>query len=69
MGAPVTAEQLAACRRPDKHRYSTRAQARKARRRIADGACHDSSVYRCGCGGWHLGRSTADERARIRSHG
>lgn len=58
------------CRRPDKHRYSTKQAARKARRQIADGGGHQMSVYHCECGGYHLGNSTADERAKLRTlHG
>lgn len=54
------------CRRPDKVAFPTRALARQARRRIADGGRHDLSVYRCSCGLWHVGHATADERTKIR---
>lgn len=53
------------CRRPDKTAFPTRRAAKKAARVVA-GHGAKMSVYGCDCGRFHLGHSTADERARIR---
>lgn len=56
------------CRRPDKTSYPTRREAKKAARHLT-GKGEKLSAYGCPCGRYHLGHSTADERAHIRELG
>lgn len=58
-------QEHAHCRRPEKDAYPTRRVAKRIARRLA-GKGRALSAYRCDCGYYHLGHSTADERARIR---
>jgi hypothetical protein len=64
----MTAVEIVPCTYPDKLLYLSRRDAHAAIRRLKGRGRQHLSPYRCGAH-WHAGRSTAEQRAALRTGG